>query len=235
MTHQSGANWIPDVDTLNAVSSIARNNPSNANAYVFLTEQSQGGYVGIAWVGGTCESSGYYRSSITSYFHDDFTTANILAHEIGHNLGMAHDFGDSQSDPRYSSSGELCTNNGGYMDYLQNPYRWTSCSVEDFTAYYNRVNPFCLDALDETATTTVAPTVPEDDSDEDTDSDEETTTQSDDSDEETDSEEETTTQPEEETTTQTEQETTTDDHDEDGDSDEEEDEDCVDKKPWRFC
>ena len=57
-------------------SSIA--NPSGANAYVFLCSQgNQGGTVGIAWLGGTCDSSGYGRSSVNEYFFNDATTAEV--------------------------------------------------------------------------------------------------------------------------------------------------------------
>ena len=69
----------------------------------------------------------------------------IVAHEIGHNLGMYHDFGDGgTSDNRVSSKGESCTGVGGYMDYIPNPNKWSPCSVEDFTNYFNLVEPWCL-------------------------------------------------------------------------------------------
>ena len=57
-------------------SSVA--NQSGANAYVFLCDNGdEGGVVGIAWVGGTCHSSGAYRSSITEYYVDDLSTSNV--------------------------------------------------------------------------------------------------------------------------------------------------------------
>ena len=42
-----------------------------------------------------------------------------MAHEIGHNLNMNHDFTGSAGTPRYDSQGNLCTNTGGVMDYYQ--------------------------------------------------------------------------------------------------------------------
>ena len=67
-----------------------------------------------------------------------------MAHEIGHNLGMAHDFGETKDEPRYSSTSENCLNAKGYMSYDANPKIWSPCSVEDFTAYFQSVYNWCL-------------------------------------------------------------------------------------------
>jgi hypothetical protein len=75
----------------------------------------------------------------------------VIAHEIGHNLGMDHDFvtnDDDTSSPRYSSTGADCTDVGGIMDYTNTKTRWSPCSVEDFNAYFNsmggQTGEFCL-------------------------------------------------------------------------------------------
>ena len=64
--------------------------------------------------------------------------AELAAHEIGHNLGMLHDFGRSTRDKRTAKNGDACTGVGGYMDYRPRPKKWSQCSVDDFTSYYNR-------------------------------------------------------------------------------------------------
>ena len=57
---------------------------------------------------------------------------------------MAHDFNKKDSSNRYASTNELCTGIGGFMDYYPNPNLWSKCSVEDFLAYYNSFDKWCL-------------------------------------------------------------------------------------------
>ena len=94
----------------------------------------------------------------------------IVAHEIGHNLGMFHDFRGGNINSRKFENGQLCTNVGGIMDYRTNPTQWTACSVGDFVRYYYAVKsarpndgfrpsyPFCLNAAAAPTTTTRATT-----------------------------------------------------------------------------
>ena len=64
---------------------------------------------------------------------------------------MSHDFGNGgTNDIRYDSQGNRCTGINGVMDYgARNALdKWTTCSKEDFTAFYNRMiqtyGSFCL-------------------------------------------------------------------------------------------
>ena len=64
-------------------------------------------------------------------------------------MGMEHDFlnGDT-NQKRYDSKGRLCTGQGGVMDYSQKAVdKWSTCSVEDFTNYFNSMTTYCLKAF----------------------------------------------------------------------------------------
>ena len=54
-----------------------------------------------------------------------------MAHEMGHNFGMSHDF-----DDKHGGTSGACNGQGimSYGDYLA---QWSDCSVSDFTGYYN--------------------------------------------------------------------------------------------------
>ena len=66
-------------------------------------------------------------------------------HELGHNLGMGHDFGkEGPQQKRFTSKGTLCTGVKGYMDYRPGRNQWSPCSAEDFKNYYTRFDEFCL-------------------------------------------------------------------------------------------
>lgn len=107
------------------------------NLFVYMTHTNVGGLVGLAWIGSACVNSSQieYRSSITAFIgQDDLLTAEILAHEIGHNLNMRHDFedirGPDDKDVRVCpTDGSSCTDVNGIMDYFElRPLSWTCCS-----------------------------------------------------------------------------------------------------------
>ena len=76
----------------------------------------------------------------------------MLAHEIGHALGMKHDF-KGRKRIRTDSNGNRCTSENGIMGYGDDGDRsqidrFSTCSKEDFARWHNKVvdkhGYFCL-------------------------------------------------------------------------------------------
>ena len=64
---------------------------------------------------------------ITTYV---YIPVQVLAHEMGHNFGMAHDF-----DAKNGGDNAYC-NGKGIMSYGDAPNKWSSCSVRDFKDHF---------------------------------------------------------------------------------------------------
>ena len=60
-----------------------------------------------------------------------YALLQLLAHEIGHNLGFYHDF-----DAHHGGQSSSCNQNNHIMSYGSSKDKWSTCSKKDFEARY---------------------------------------------------------------------------------------------------
>ena len=112
---------------------------------LLIGEGLGGNTVGSAWVDQVCGRPTIRQGpfSISLARGSDMNTAETLAHEIGHNLGIEHDFTPGRRG-RTCGPGQW-RKGGALMNYGRPLGRtWSKCSAEDFTSYFKYNQPFCL-------------------------------------------------------------------------------------------
>merc|ERR1719228_570386 len=99
---------------------------------------SNTGVVGRAdGLGYVCSNTHYRKQSINVYESNAALMAVTVVHEVGHNLGMHHDFSQKHGGTGWSSSTNACNvPDTGFMSYATWPHMWSVCSVNDLKEQY---------------------------------------------------------------------------------------------------
>ena len=152
------------------LSTVRDTNRRDVNTNTYLTTLSDGGVIGVAYLRAVCNGNTNFRSNINTMFYNTdsqngyvsvfyvfwiriqrflFYFSKLIAHELGHNLGMNHDFASNDvNTPRTGSDGSNClVPRTNIMDYVNSRSTWSQCSNDDLNAYYNFLESrggFCL-------------------------------------------------------------------------------------------
>uniref|UniRef100_A0A182C5W4 Metalloproteinase n=1 Tax=Phalotris mertensi TaxID=1260334 RepID=A0A182C5W4_9SAUR len=107
----------------------------NDNAQLITSVDLDGDTIGYAYVGSICHPK---KSSaiVQDYRHSTILMASVVAHELGHNLGINHDI--------YSChcSSNICVMSSQLNDVPHQQF--SDCSIQEHRRYLNRTRPQCI-------------------------------------------------------------------------------------------
>ena len=114
-----------------------------ANLYLTFIQRPR--LLGLSRVNGMCSNVLGKPRALVVFKNSEIRTAMTVAHELGHLMGIEHDFilaKRNQKCGRGKLTGDFVMNYGSARQ------RWSQCSNDDFKVYYNRVvtelDSFCL-------------------------------------------------------------------------------------------
>ena len=159
-----GFSWKADDETIENISNVNDFFEVDSRIFLFICmpendDQTFGLVHPGKKLGYMCDENKSRRITIVESHLDleysEMTSSIVLAHEIGHLLGIKHDY--KSYGPRNILS-HSCSNVGGIMDRVDvnkdlNVHKWTKCSESDLLDFYNSVvinEKFCLKELDAT-------------------------------------------------------------------------------------
>ena len=133
--HFSGKYFKANVANAEALETSTATEVGKADLVVYMGyDNGTDGIIGIAAVSTVCMPSTYagQKFSINEWMATHAEAGQLVAHEVGHNLGMYHDF-----DNRHSGKG---CDKKGVMSYGGLYTKWSTCSKSDFQAHVTKVN-----------------------------------------------------------------------------------------------
>jgi len=138
--HYQGRSLQATGDKLKEMWSTTTSDLGSADLMMYMGyENEYYGVVGIAWGKVVCEKGGdHYKESINEWRKTHAEAGQLIAHEMGHNLGMEHDF-----TAAHKAAG---CNGQGIMSYGDPLKQWSTCSVKDLQAHYlAQKSNWCMD------------------------------------------------------------------------------------------
>jgi len=127
------------------------------NAQLLTARNLGGATIGLAWTGGMCNQLGQSAAVDQSSFPSSAFLATIVAHELGHNLGMPHDAGGRNLMAPSASTGEPSgvemqfsrESKRSAAKFLETAYGrgWTAACLEDVVEEVPWDNPNCGDGV----------------------------------------------------------------------------------------
>merc|ERR1719369_2618588 len=116
----------------------------------FCKEKVRLGAIGRAYLGSACHGWGFAVNinELYSPITPDMTTARTFAHELGHNLGMRHDFDEQHGGTGFPGEGGKCDGKGLMSYGSDRPDIWSSCSDTDMLTWWKEEGHECVNTRD---------------------------------------------------------------------------------------
>jgi len=114
--------------------------------HILLSDNENSRAVGVARLGSVCSPpAGEKPMAVIKWVRNTYRTVITLAHEIGHILGMGHDWLNSYGREK---CGKGKNSGSTLMNYGEPRDTWSRCSNQDFKNYYSKIvnlkGEFCL-------------------------------------------------------------------------------------------